>query len=145
MKLDETSLGKIMHFVQCNAPHSPIIYKYGQQIHVRNLVVEKQSNHWAISDSDDLIATFSYRSWAIAYAVALVMDNHQTAIYLSEAEKQLSRLLLDKELYLHHLNNAEKKADHVKSEILEHRMGRTDREIYDLMSSAQQAVLYQQF
>lgn len=144
MKLDETSLTKIMHFVQRNVHHSPIIYKYGRTIHVRNMTITKQNNHWAVMEKDDLITTFSYRSWAIAYAVALAVNNHETAVFLTEAEKRLARLLLDKELYMHHLDSAEKREDYVKSDILEHRLSRTDREIYEIMLGTQQAVLYQQ-
>lgn len=144
MRLDETSLGKIMNFIYQQAPSEPVIRVDGANIHIKDITVSKQANHYAVHRNGDLLETFSYRSWAVAYATSLATNNGLEE-YLSQSEHKLSRLLVDKHIYDHHKLAAERRNDDIRAKIIDDRMSRTDTEIMDILDSTQQVVLYQRF
>ena len=144
MRLDETSLGKIMDFIYQQIPNEPVINATRHKFQIKDITVIKKGSYYAVYRYGRILETFSYRSWAIAYATSLAMDNGLEA-YLANSEHKLSRLLIDKHIYDHHMSVAERKNDSLRAKIISDRLSRTDTEIIDILDSTQQVVLYQRF
>lgn len=144
MKLDETSLGKVMDFIYQQVPSEPIISVNKGRFRIKDVTVTKEGNHYSVRKNNELLETFSYRSWAIAYATSLATNNGLES-YLANSEHKLSRLLIDKHIYDHHMLAAERRNDTLRARIIEDRLSRTDTEILDILDSTQQVVLYQRF
>ena len=144
MRLDETSLGKIMDFIHQQVQSEPVISVCKGRVQIKDITVSKQKNHYAVHRRGQLLETFSYRSWAIAYATSLATNNGLES-YLARSEHKLSQLLIDKHIYDHHMLAAERRRDTVRAKIISDRMSRTDIEIIDILDTTQQVVLYQRF
>lgn len=145
MRLDEDSLGKIMGFVSKHARGESIISRDGGTIRVNDMLITKKGNQWQVIKNGTVLMHFSFRSWALAYAVAQSSGNEGIDSYLANNEQRLCRLLADKQIYDHHYSNSIERGDTVKASIIEHRLSRTDREINQLLDSTQQVVVYQRF
>lgn len=145
MRLDEDSLGKIMGFVSKHAKGESIISRDGDVIRVNDMLISKRGHQWQVSKRGHALMQFSFRSWALAYAVAQSSGNEGIDSYLANSEQKLCRLLADKQIYDHHYWNSVERGDAIKASIIEHRLSRTDSEINQLLDSAQQVVIYQRF
>lgn len=145
MRLDRGSIGKISDFIAQHALFAPVIVQESSdRIRVNDVLAENDNGIWRVSRRGKLLEEFSYRSWAIAYAVALVNNNKSVNSYLQNGEKKLSKLIADRNLYRYHRDQALRKNDDFKACIIEDRLSRTEGEIFDLLSEAQQVLVYQQ-
>ena len=144
MRLDQGLIGKITSFIDRNATIAPVIVQESpDRFRVNDVIVERDDS-WHISRKGRDLASFSYKSWAIAYAVALVNGSQSTVNYLQNNEQKLSKLMVDRDLYRHHRDQALKRNDDFKACIIEDRLSRTEGEIFELLDEAQQVLLYQQ-
>lgn len=145
MRLDQGSIGKISDFIVQHALFSPVIVQESSdRIRVNDVIAEHEDGTWRVSRKGKFLEEFSYRSWAIAYAVALVNNNKSVNSYLQNSEKKLSKLIADRNLYRYHREQALRKSDDFKACIIEDRLSRTEGEISELLSEAQQVLVYQQ-
>lgn len=144
MKFDLTSLGKISEFIEKNASAAPIIAADDINLYrVRDYIIKFNNNAWEVYQYGELVETFSFRNWAIGYAVARISKNTRVSIYLSETETKLVRLMNDKTLYDYHRKQAISRNDDTKRSIIESRLSRTDRDIAELMDDTRQILTYQ--
>lgn len=145
MRLDQGSIGKIADFIAHHAVMAPVIVQESPyRIRVNDAIIEHEDGAWQVSRRGRIVDEFSYRSWAVAYAVALVNNNRSVTSYLQNNEKKLSKLVADRNLYRYHRDQALRKNDDFKACIIEDRLSRTEGEIFDLLSEAQQVLVYQQ-
>ena len=144
MRLDQGSIGKISAFIAEHVTKSPIITQDGpDKVRVNDLVINKLDGAWLVRKRTHPLGTFTYKSWALAYAVSYVTDNTPVTRYLETKESSLSRLKIDKDLYNHHLKQALKRGDDMKIGVIEGRLSRTESEIFEVLDEAQQVLLYQ--
>lgn len=145
MKLDQGSIGKISNFISQHVPLSPVIVQESSgRIRVNDVIAENDGGVWKVSRRGSTPEEFSYKSWAIAYAVALINNNRSVNSYLQNSEKKLAKLITDRNLYRYHREQALRRNDEFKACIIEDRLSRTEGEIFELLDESQQVLLYQQ-
>ena len=143
MKLDPKALAKIEEFIARHVANELIISPEGSNIRVKDLLVVEVDNKWEVSRDEDLLAVFTLKSWALAYAVARSIGDSATANFMIKSESTLDKLTADKQLYEYHLRLAQDRGDEFKETIIDNRLSRTEYEIYGVLDDAQQVVSYQ--
>jgi hypothetical protein len=143
MKLDSKSLAKIEDFIARHVADELIITPEGDKIRVKDLVIGFADSKWEVSRSEELLAVFTLKSWALAYAVARSSGDTSTANFMIKSESTLDKLTADKQLYEYHLRLAQDRRDEVKETIIDNRLSRTEYEIYGVIDDTQQVVSYQ--
>ena len=144
MRLDQESIGKISAFIAEHVTKSPVIIQESHnRVRVNDVIVEDKDGSWTVQKRSNKLGSFTYKSWALAYAVGYVTGNAPVVRYLDDREQTLSRLKIDKDLYKHHLKQALKRGDDIKIDVIEGRLSRTEGEIFELLDEAQQVLLYQ--
>lgn len=144
MRLDQESIGKLSAFIAEHVTKSPIITQDGiNRLRVNDVIVEKSVGSWLVTKKSNKIGAFTYKSWALAFAVSYVTSNTSVLRYLESKESQLSRLKIDRDLYNYHLKQALKREDEIKIDVIEGRLSRTESEIFEILDEAQQVLLYQ--
>jgi len=143
MKLDPESISKIEEFINNHVAKELIISPEGRSIRVNDLMISPNDGKWEILREDEILAIFSLRSWALAYAVAKSSDDKKTSSFLLTSESKLDKLSADKQLYEHHLRTAQDRGDNFKENIINHRLSRTEYEIHGVFDDAHQVVSYQ--
>ena len=144
MRLDQTSIGKISAFIAEHVTRSPVITNDSADVvRVNDMTIRPELGSWAVSTRKESLASFPYKSWALAYAVARANNNKHVQDYLSTNGTRLSKLQIDKDLYNYHLRQALRRGDDTKACIIEGRLSRTEQEIFELLDEAQQVLLYQ--
>lgn len=144
MHLDQVSVSKVESFIDRNVASMPIIDDSDSSVHVKDIIVSKENDEWVVTRVTQL-ARFDYKSWAVAYAVALMNDNFSTCQYLVDANQRLNKLQADRVLYRYHQKVAEEKHNDLKLNILECRLNRVDYDISELVLDAHQVMRYQGF
>ena len=144
MRLDQESIGKISAFIAENVASNPVIIRDGaHSIRVNDWVITEEDASWKVSRRGKNVRLFSYKAWALAFAVAQANNDSSISSYLASNEDKLNRLKVDREIYNHHLRQATIRGDEVKINIIEGRLSRTEQEMFELMDEAQQVLLYQ--
>ena len=144
MRLDQESIGKISAFIAEHVTKSPVIIQESHnRVRVNDVIVEDKDGSWTVQKRSNKLGSFTYKSWALAYAVGYVTGNAPVVRYLDDREQTLSRLKIDKDLYNHHLKQALKRGDDINIDVIEGRLSRTEGEIFELLDEAQQVLLYQ--
>ena len=143
MKLDPKTLAKIEDFIAKHVADELIISPEGNSIRVKDLVVRFDDGKWEVNRNEELLAVFTIKSWALAYAVARSSGDTNTANFMIKSESTLDKLTADKQLYEYHLRLAQDRGDSVKETIIDNRLSRTEYEIYGVLEDTQQVVSYQ--
>ena len=143
MKLDPKALVKIEEFIAKHVADELIISPEGSKIRVKDLLITHTDSKWEVSRTDDLLAIFTIKAWALAYAVARSSGDTATANFMIKSESTLDKLTADKQLYEYHLRLAQDRGDEFKETIIDNRLSRTEYEIYGVLDDAQQVVSYQ--
>jgi len=143
MKLDQAALAKIEDFIASHVADELIISPEGEDVRVKDLLVARADGKWEVSRDDDLLAIFTLRSWALAYAVARSSGDSITANFMIKSESMMDKLTADKQLYEYHLRSAQDRGDEVKETIIDNRLSRTEYEIYSVLDDTQRVVSYQ--
>ena len=145
MRLDPQSLSKIEDFIARNVSRELVIAPADEGIMVKDLLIKAADDRWEVSKGDELLAIFTLRSWALAYAVAKARGDWETTKFMIQSESRLDKLTADKQLYEYHRAVAQDRNDIVKETIIDGRLSRTETEISDVIDDAQQVVSYQRF
>ena len=143
MKLDPKALAKIEEFIAKHVADELIISPEGTNIRVKDLLITQSDSKWEVTRTDELLAIFTIKAWALAYAVARSNGDTATANFMIKSESTLDKLTADKQLYEYHLRLAQDRGDEVKETIIDNRLSRTEYEIYGVLEDAQQVVSYQ--
>lgn len=76
------------------------------------------------------------KNWAISYAMALYRGEHAIAKSILEFNRTYEKLDEDRNLFLHHVDRAEKREDSIKKTMFANRLSRVESEIFGLEKRA---------
>lgn len=142
MKYDPKLISKLETLLDSQIPVEPILYETGKTFRVNSYTVEQIEDEWAVMHASKMIARFYYRSWAVAWAVAINKGDMSTCSYLMSNNQRLNKLRCDKVLYKHYLKHQK---DELKLNILEDRLAKTEQDINELVWDTHQVMRYQGF
>jgi hypothetical protein len=143
MNLDQTSVNKIVDFIERHVTQELVIAEESRSIHVNDLVVERILTKWSVKRAKDELAQFHSKTWAIAYAVAVATNNKHVYEFLDRSERRLHKLRVDRSLYDFHHRMAIRNHDETMRSLLEGRLNKTTNDLTEVVSDAHQVLLYQ--
>lgn len=95
-----------------------------------------------VTHQGKVIVRFGYRSWAVAWAVAMVNNDLSTCAFLVKNNQQIEKLNSDRALYRYYLKNT---TDEAKHRILEDRVAKAEKDLDELIWDTHQVMRYQGF
>lgn len=120
----------------------PVIDNHNRFIRIKSYIVEQDTNDWMVTHQGNVIVRFGYRSWAVAWAVAMVNNDLSTCAFLVKNNEQIEKLNSDRALYRYYLKNT---TDETKHRILEDRVAKAEKDLDELIWDTHQVMRYQGF
>lgn len=139
MNLDQISISKIETFIEKSVANEPIIEITPNWFRIRNIFIKQRFHKWEVCHNKK-VTIFSYKTWAVAYAMSICNNNYRLSEFLCKVEKRLIKLKVDQLLYKFHQS---KTNDKNKYEILQQRLDQTQYALEELHLDTRQMLLYQ--
>lgn len=89
--------------------------------------------NFQVQRSKKVVADFSRRSWAVAFALRLYNGDQRNAEYLISAENRYKKITEDCYVYRKHLKRAQRRAEEIKIFLYEARLSRAESELEALL------------
>lgn len=118
----------------------PVISKGKDWVRVNNLVIREENNLFTIRQMGYLIAEFSYRSWAVAYAISLIRMDRKKCDYLADKESSFKKHKEDIDIYRYYKNVYKTKKDIVRENIFSDRLCRAEDDFRKLVTDVNKSI-----
>jgi hypothetical protein len=131
---EEYNYQKINKFFVEQIPQleSPIIDAKPNCVSIGPYRVVTNGKLYEVWRSRNRLYDFSRRSWGVGYALSLYRNDNRLSSQLINFNKQYTKLIEERFLYNHHIDNCYKRKEIDRALILECRLSRVESEILEL-------------
>lgn len=118
----------------------PVISKGKDWVRVNNLVIREENNRYTVRQMGYLIAEFSYRSWAVAYAISLIRMDRKKCDYLIDKESSFQKHMEDINVYRYYKNVYKRKKNIIRENIFSDRLCRAEDDFKRLVADVNKSI-----